>query len=25
MQALHIAGEKVRYAQQEVREIGSHD
>lgn len=25
LQALHIAGEKVRYAQQEVREIGSHD
>lgn len=25
LQALQIAGEKVRYAQQEVREIGSHD
>ncbi|HEY0144249.1 MAG TPA: hypothetical protein VGF48_25410 [Thermoanaerobaculia bacterium] len=25
MQALQIAGAKVRYAQQEVREIGSHD
>lgn len=25
MQALQIAGEKVRYAQEEVRGIGSHD
>lgn len=25
MQALQIAGAKVRYAQQEVREIGSHE